>query len=169
MGEVTRAIGWPLRNDQIVLSVLGGRDREEVAEEHGLTHQQISNIVNDPRAQEIISAARARIKEVLLEDIEDQLDLSAQLSLKVIRRTLEADISPVHKAKSNQDRVALKLLAGRGFLRTESRDGEQGLQMSADQHKRLLEGMEKAMRVRAIDPFEDKEIVVEDAEIVASD
>ncbi len=157
---------WPLRNDQIVLSVLGGRKQREVAEEHGLTHQQISNIIRHPKAEEIIAIARNKLRDKLLGEMEDKMDLAAQASLKVLQKTLNADISPVHKAKSNQDRVALKILSGRGFLRAEERGEDGGLQMTGDQHKRLMEGLAKASRVRQIDPYEDKEIPVVEAKVV---
>lgn len=159
---------WPLRNDQIVLAMLGGRKTKEVAEEFGLSLGTISNIMAHPKAKEIIALARNKLREKLMEDMEDQLDLASKLSLKVIKRTLEADIAPVHKAKSNQDRVALKVLTGRGFLRAEDRSGDGGLQMTGEQHGRLMEGIEKAARVSNINPFEkpENEIVVEGAEEV---
>ncbi len=148
---------WPLRNDQIVLRVLAVGRIKTVAEEFGLSVQQITNICKDPRGEEIIRAARERLREKLLENIEDQLDVAAKASLEVIKKTLDADIGVFHKAKANQDRVALKILGGRGFLRGDDRVDGGGTQLSEEQFGRLVKAMKASDEVRAIDPFEKEE------------
>ena len=149
------AQNWPIRNDQIVLLLLGGMTQKEVAGQFKLTRQAISKIANDPRATEVITAARESITEKLLSDMDDQMTHAARLAIKSIRRTLEADINPVHKAKGNQDRVAVAVLRGRGFLTQETAEGERSLQMTPVQYDRLLGAMKKSDEVKGIDPFAD--------------
>lgn len=168
MGKTRNLVStWPLRNDQIVLRVLATGSLKDVAKEFSLTAQQISVICNDPRGEEIIRAARERLREKLLEGIEDQLDVAAQASLKVLQRTLKADISPMHKAKPNQDRVALKILGGRGFLHGDPQGDGGGTQLSEEQFSRLVSAMKASDAVRGIDPFEKVE--VQEAEIVSEE
>jgi len=154
----TALIDWPAWKDQVVLWSLGGRTQAEIVEilaagGRKITRQGISKIINDPRAEEVIKIYRAKLREGLMETIHDELDVASQLALKAIKRTLEADIAPIHKAKPNQDKVALKVLAGRGFLREESRTSEQGLHVPPDAFSRLVDAMDRADAA--------KEIVVE--------
>jgi hypothetical protein len=157
---------WPLWKDQVVLFYMSGMTQEEVATHmsgigHKMTRQSVSNILKDPRAGEIIAAARSKFKEVLIEGIGDELDVASKLALKAIKKTLEAEIHPIHQAKANQDRVALKVLSGRGFLREDSRNEDAGLQVPPDQFERLVKAMERSNRAREQNPYED----YEDAEI----
>ncbi len=138
----------------IVLMLLGGAKQADVAKEFGLTRQAVSKIAKDPRAEEVIRQARETITDKLLGDIDDQLDLASRLSMKVIRRTLAADISPTHKAKGNQDRVAVSILRGRGFLSKDGESGEQGFHITPAQFDRLTEALAKADAAKKIDPFE---------------
>lgn len=155
-----------MRNDQIVLRVLATGSLKDVAKEFELTAQQISVICNDPRGEEILRAARERVREKLLEGIEDQLDVAAKASLAVIKKTLDADIHPFHKAKPNQDRVALKVLGGRGFLRGDPQGDGAGYQISEDQFSRLVKAMQASDKVREIDPFKKEEEIIVEAEVL---
>ena len=148
----------------IVLMLLGGAKQKEVAKEFGLSRQRISKIAEDPRAEAVIQKARESITDKLLGDIDDQLDLASRLSMKVIRRTLAADISPTHKAKGNQDRVAVSILRGRGFLSKDGESGEKGFQITPAQFDRLTEALAKADEAKKIDPFEgiQEAVVVEE-------
>jgi len=153
MGKrVNKVQKWPTRNDQIVLAVLAGATPADVARAFGMTRQNVAKILKSPMAQDVILAAKGKLREKLLEDIEDELDVMSKLALRKLRVTLDADITAVHKAKPNQDRVAMKLLEGRGFLRKERDDGG-GFHMSEEQFGKLIQAMEKADAVQEIDPF----------------
>ena len=157
---------WPLRNDQIVLMILAGSPAREVAAAYGLSERQVSSIFTDPRAADIKRLARERLQEKILETIEDELDVTSKLAVQVIKRTLEADIAPVHKAKANQDRVAIKVLQGRGFLRSEDRGAGAGFQVTNDQFDKLLTALGKADEAKNIDPFARPTII--EAELIDS-
>ena len=162
--NVNLAQDWPLRNDQIVLMALGGVKQREIGEVFGLSHQQISLIIRDDRAKEIIEITRAKLRKNLTKGIEDELTLMAQASLKVLKKTLDADMGATHRAKPNQDRVAVAILRGRGFLREEGREEGSALQVPEEQFAKFMEAMQKAGRVREIDPFEGQEVL--EAEVV---
>jgi hypothetical protein len=158
---------WPPRNDQIVLLALTGVPTTEIGAQFGMSQRNVQLIFNDPRANEIKKIAKARFQEKLIETIEEELDVASKLALKVIKRTLAADISPFHKAKSNQDRVAIKTLEGRGFLRSEDRGSGIGYQVTPDQFNKLMTALGKADEAKDIDPFEVPQLMP--AEIVESD
>ena len=145
---------WPLRNDQIVLLVLGGMKQKEVAKEYNLTPQAVSKIIRDPRAEEVLTHARDAVLEKMLSGMDDQMTHAARLAIKCVRRTLEADITPTHKAKGNQDRVAVAVLRGRGFLSQETNEGERSFLISPAQFERLVGAMEKSDEAKKINPFE---------------
>ena len=158
---------WPLRNDQIVLLALSGTmTQEEIGEIFGMTRQNVALILKHDRAKEIIQIARARLRENLVDTIEGELDLASRAAVEVIKRTLNADISPVHKAKPNQDRVAVALLRGRGFMREEGKGAEGGLQVPADQFANFVESLRKADAAREIDPFAGQEVIDVEVEVV---
>ena len=156
---------WPLRNDRIVLMVLAGMPVKEVAKSFGLSQQMISIIVADPRAEEIGRIARARLQEKLIDTIEEELDQMARMATEKLKATLQADIGAVHKAKPNQDRVAVKILEGRGFLKKE-RGATGGLQIPKELYGKLVEAMEKANKAAEIDPFDDEDVQEAEFEVV---
>lgn len=148
---------WTLRDDQIVLmSLMPNTTHQQIADMFGITRQAVSQKIADPRGQEIVEMARRRLRENLVEGIDGELDNLTRLAVRKLKVTLEADIAAVHGAKPNQDKVALSLLKGRGFLREEGKGAEGGIQMSPEQFGRLVEGMAKADEAQRIDPFEGR-------------
>ena len=91
-----------LRNDRIALmSLMPGADGKQmthaaIAGEFNLTRQTISDILKSDEAMALIGMARERLREHLIESIEDGLDEMGVMAVNVIKRTLEADISAVH-------------------------------------------------------------------------
>jgi hypothetical protein len=158
---------WPAWKDQVVLlHLLGGKTQKEIAEaltESGrkITRQAVSAILRDPRAEELMRSTRARFQDAMIESIHDELDVASKLALKVVKRTLKANISPTHKAKANQDRVALKVLSGRGFLREETKGESAGLQVPADQWDKISKALEQSDRAKEIEV-----VTIQDAEII---
>lgn len=156
-------LAWPLRNDQIVLMALGGTSHKDIAAAHNITPQMVSKIVNDPRADEIVRIAKQKLRERIFTGMEENLDLAAKAALKVIQKTLDAEISPTHKAKANQDRVAIKMLQGRGFLGVE-RGEDSGFKMSPEQFGRLEKALQKADAASEIEIRDAEYTIVDDEE-----
>lgn len=146
---------WSLRNDQIVLLVVAGTPHSEIAKQFGLTRQRVTQIMATAKAKEMVAQYRQRLQEHLLSSIEGQLDESAKLAAKAIKKTLEADISAFHKAKSNQDRVAIKLLEGKGFLnKKEERADDAAMQVTNEQFNKLMAAISKsdeAAKIRVVE------------------
>lgn len=150
--------GWSARNDHIVLLYeLAGLTQKEIGDRFGLSPQTISGIINDPRAAEIKETARKELRQRILNTVEDELTAMQKLSVKVLKKTLEADISPIHGAKPNQDRVALDLLKGMGFLSKEQERDGGGLTMTNEQFERFMEGIQKSDEAAQVDPFSVRE------------
>lgn len=154
---------WTTRNEHIALLWLTGKTQAEIAKMFGIHQSTVARIVGDPRVEELKARIREELRERVIDSVAAELDDAAQLAVRAIRRTLEADISPVHKAKPNQDRVALKVLQGRGHLAV-VHEGETGsFQMSDDQFGRLMAAMSKADAAAKIDPIPEAEYeVIED-------
>ena len=127
----------------------------ELAVAAGFSENHCRRILGTDHAKQIVQAIRIRLRERLLEDVEAQLDVSTKLSIQVIRKTLEADIPATHKAKPNQDRVAIKLLQGRGILKNDiGAGGNGGFSMSPEQFDRMMGAIERSDKATAGDPFE---------------
>lgn len=150
----------------VLMHFVGGISHREIADHFDLSKSHVSNICRDPRAQQVIDEARTATREKLLGDIEARLDAAAHGAVRVIERTLDADISPVHKAKPNQDRVAIKVLEGRGHLNRDGNKESAGFQISGDQFERLMTGLKSGTRIQNIDPFEEPEIEDADFEVI---
>lgn len=159
---------WPVRNDQIVALAAVGVPSRDIAKQFGMSKGNVNRIVNDPRGQAMLTQLRQRWREKILEDIEGGLDVASKLAVKAVLKTLKADIPASKQAKANQDRVAIKILQGRGFLPGSDGSGDDGgLRMSDEQFGRLVGAIEKSSRVQEIDPFEGRVLpaeVVEEGE-----
>lgn len=168
-GRQTNQPGKALRKEQIIMFVLANPQMsyDEIGEVFGMSKANVSAIMKSDDAKEIIQIARNRLREKLLEGVEGQLDLAAQAAVKVLKRTLDADISPVHKAKANQDRTAVAVLRGRGILKTEATTPNSGYQLSPEQMGRLERALNKADQAAQIDPFEGQTVI--EAEVVDDD
>jgi len=130
-----------------------GTSAADVATQFKMSVRNVNMIFTDPRAGEIKKVAKARFQERVIETIEEELDVAAKLAVKVIKRTLNADISPMHKAKANQDRVAVKTLQGRGFFQAGDRSNGTGYQVTPEQFDKLMSALGKADEAQGIDPF----------------
>lgn len=161
-GRTANAPAKDLRNEQIVMFVLANPDLtyNHIGLVFGMTGANVSVIMKSPEAKEIITEARKRLREKLLESAEEQLDLQAKLAVKALQKTLEADLPATHKMKSNQDRVAVKVLQGRGLLRAgpDAAKGG-GYQLSPEMYDRLERALNKADEAAGIDPFEGKPVI----------
>lgn len=166
---------WPLWKEQVVFLILAGNTQQEVAdilEKQGITisRQGISAIMQTEEAKGLVAAVKIKFRENLMTSIEEELDAASQLALRAVKKTLSADLTAIHKAKPNQDRVALKVLQGRGYLAVESPMREQSLQVPPEILGKLVTALEKSAQAKDIDPFENKGPVVEaEVEIVNDD
>lgn len=162
---------WTLRNEQIIIMRMAGATQEEIGKAFGISRKAVERIEKHPQAAIVEEEMRAALRERLLDDIESQLDQATRDSMKAIMVTVGAEMSAFHPAKSNQDRVALKVLEGRGYLGKEKND-EGSVTLSSEQFSVLIEQMKKSDAAQQIDPFADRpvdpDVVEVDYEIVSS-
>lgn len=169
-GVKPQANSWPPWKDVLVLRAFSGQESlKALAREFKVPYRVAQRVIADPRAEELRIRTRERIRENIMDSVEDQLDESTRKAVEVIRRTLNAEITAFHPAKANQDRVALKVLEGRGFLSTDRGQGG-GLSMSEEQFDRLLAAIQKSDTASRVDPFSVREETpVVEAEVVEED
>jgi hypothetical protein len=159
--------GWTAIEDQIVILWSTGHFSETaLAEKFNLPAPYVKQVLKDPRAETTRMLVRDRIRENLVQSVEGELTYLASKAVQVIKQTLEAEISPLHQAKGNQDKVALAVLKGMGYLGDGENRGAGGLQLSPEQHSALLKAIEKSDRVAQTTPFFPESGPVKDAELV---
>lgn len=160
--ETSAPAHWSIRHDRVAMLYAAGVPIVEISKAVGFVVKTCQRIVDSEHGQKIVQTIRARLRERLLEDVEAQLDVTTKLSIQVIRRTLEADIPATHKAKPNQDRVAIKLLQGRGILKNDiGGSGTGGFSMSPEQFDRMMGAIGRSDQATAGDPFEGLDEVQE--------
>ena len=139
----------------VELFFLIGVPKREVAESVGVPVKVVEKTIKDPRARELVESARQKILEETSQDIKERVGHKVNRlrskAAEALDRTLSADINPLHKAKPNQDRVALKVLQGTGDLDDKSERETGGITLTEEQFDRLLDGLTKADRVAAMD------------------
>lgn len=145
---------WSDTDQKIVeMHFILGIPKNEIAQSLSVPRRLVQRTINDPRTKELVKAARQKILERTSRDMDERVGHMVRGlrtdAAKALGRTLEADISPLHKAKPNQDRVALKVLQGTGDLVDKSEAEPGGITLTDDQFDRLLEGLQKADRVQA--------------------
>lgn len=153
---------WKSRHTTVIaLSVLG-ESNEAIAEKTGYTPQRVSQILNDPKGLELREEMEQRFRENLTEDVASRLERLAVKAVDALEETLSANISAIHKAKPNQDRVALKILEGQGHLRSEGTPGSGGIQLPPEMAGAFLKAIERANRVQEINALPQLEAEVTD-------
>lgn len=153
MGQAL-ARAWSETDQKIVeMHFILGISIPEIADSLKVPRRLVKRTVEDPRTKELVKSARQKILERTSRDMTERVghmvDGLRADAAKALAKTLEAEISPLHKAKPNQDRVALKVLQGTGDLVDKSETERGGITLSDDQFDRLLEGLSKADRVQA--------------------
>lgn len=140
---MSEALVWSPQFEQVVLLYVTGMPVSTIAKKFKLRASHVEEILAHEKARDIIESARRKLREKIQEDIGADLDNISKLATQRLRETLEASIPPLHRAKINQDRVALQILEGRGFL-NESPGRLGGIRISPEQLTKLVAAMEKA-------------------------
>lgn len=145
----------------VLLDMTGFFTAEDLAERFKKSVVTIQRRLRDPQAETIRAEARQKIKEKTEQEVIDEIPNLVKLAVKALKRTLEADITAVHKAKANQDKVALAVLTGSGLLKPETADEDKqgGLRMSPEQHKDIIAALEKSAKVRELHAIPMQELV----------
>jgi len=140
----------------------------EVAAQVGYTVQRVRQINSDPQALCIREVAVLRMREKMMDDIEESLLELTDAAVKRIAETLQyEDFIIGSDGKKHQDNLSLGFLKA-GILSGRSDSGKDGSQSPPLNEKlstRLIEALEESNKADKL-YNESKEIVVRDAEIV---
>lgn len=132
----------------VILAMTGQFDIPTLAKNFGLKQVEVEAVLSHPQADKIRKDAVARVREELLFQQDDLMVVMENLAFASLKRTLAANISPTHKSKPNQDRVALEFLKGRRVLSPQEEAAVPKVQLTAEQYDGLVGGMEKSDRIR---------------------
>lgn len=159
---------WKMTHTQMVLLHMSGMDNGDIAEQMDCTPQRVSQVINDPQAQRIIEATKAKIMRQWEESVENRMQKLTEDALESVEETLGfRDFVLGTDAKKHQDNTAIKVLQGRGVLGGEDKkSAEVGLDLTTSLATRLATALERSNEMEA-KHREEQEIVVEEAEVVS--
>lgn len=113
---------WEAKYDQIVLAAtLGLSSNKELAETHGYTPQQISNILNTPQAAKIRKAVHDKIQKDISSDLPMRLERVAAKSVERLENLVNNDAIAENKPMEI-GHLALKILSGVGKMKGDNHD-----------------------------------------------
>jgi len=162
--------GWKPAHDQMVALHLAGYQTNRIAQVMEYSREHVGVILGDPRALKMIIEFRRRIREKTLGDIEDTIVDLAEISLKKIGDTVEAEFDAGSKGKEHQDKMGFKLLACLGYNgQNRKQEESRKLQMSSEMEGRLVAALEKTAEVDELIANAVEVEVIEEGEEVASE
>jgi len=116
MSSVPALKNWKPRHENVVMLHLGGWNNIAIANYTRMTPERIYQILQTPQAQALIASQMDRIRERFGSDVSDKLLKLTEISVNRVSETLEQDFIPGTDAKKHQDKVALEIMKGKGFL-----------------------------------------------------
>lgn len=81
-----KLVKWKPVFDMIVAGHIIGKTNKELAEEFDFTPVHIANILKSDQARALISAASNKIRNKVLEESEDVVDIQSRIRLKALQR-----------------------------------------------------------------------------------
>lgn len=153
---------WKPKHDRVLQLHLAGYQITTIADITGYSREWVSDLINDPRAQQRIEKMRERLYDQLEEDLAIKMKFLGPKAVENIRETLEGDHDPGSKAKKHQDKMSFELLDRIGHGKSSSDDerkGGGGVVLSGEDSERLVEAIEKSNKAR-----EEHEVTMEQDE-----
>lgn len=141
------------KHDQIVMLHLAGYDNREIKEMTGICETTVSSILNHPQALALIEAGRQRMRENLLQSIDDRLLGLASRSVENLEKTLNSVPKLGTTQKRHQDRVSLDVLGMIGYGKPKANENS-GRALSDAMAEKLSNALEKAQKVQEIQVIE---------------
>ena len=146
---------WAEKHDAIVYEHLRGLGDSDIAKRFGLSMKQVRAVLARPEALAIESAFRQQIAEKISDSVGERLIHATTRAVEVIEQTLEEDLTPGTAAKAHQDRVAIKVLEGQGFLTKDGEASRAGESLTPHDVNRLVEALTKADESKRLNNVED--------------
>lgn len=157
-------------HERIVLLHFAGYKAPAISEAVGLSEGQIGEVIRSEWAQGFLEQLRGRLRENILDTLAGRMLEMADRAVTNLKTTVDADISPLHPAKSHQDRVSIKLLEDLGLLgRTSGGAEEGGNKIHEGAADRLASALEKANRIRERLLIQEEAEEIKDAVVVGEE
>lgn len=142
---------WGPKHDQVVFLHCLGYDNILIAAELGIGKMYVSKLLRDPIAQRKILEFRRKTQQKLIDGVEGRLLRLADESVKRLEETMEEAFEPGTRAKEHQDKTALALLRGTGFLKSEVVKEKEVNTLTKDQAELLHSAISKSMSFREVE------------------
>lgn len=139
---------WGPKHDQVVFLHCLGYDNILIAAELGIGKMYVSKLLRDPQAQRKILEFRKKTQKNLIEGVEGRLLRLADESVKRLEETMGEQFELGTRAKEHQDKTALSLLRGTGFLKSEVVKEKQVDSLTTEQANLLQSAINKSMQFR---------------------
>ncbi|MEE8114711.1 MAG: hypothetical protein V3T23_10190 [Nitrososphaerales archaeon] len=139
---------WTVQHERVIHLHIVQKSASEIAEDTGLTITRVSQIIVDPKGQEIIAGFIAKMREATLINLDDGLITLAVKGMERIAETMNAEFPLGGDAKKHQDRLGLdliKLIKGDVTNQTEVERP-----LDAGMSKRLIVALEASVEVDRI-------------------
>ncbi len=150
---------WKPIHDQVVAYHLMGYTNQQIAGLCDYEPEHVSRVLNDPRAIKAIRTGRRRFMEIAHTEIGERIVYLADVGVRKMRQTVDADFDTGSRAKEHQDRVTFALLDRIGYGKTSTGGQvESGIRLSEEGEKNLISAIEKANEAR--------EILIQDTEVI---
>ena len=150
---------WKPAHDQVVAYHVMGYNNKQIASLTGYSYDHVSDLLNDPRARKAITEAQKRMRGEMMSGIGDRMIGLAEVGVRGLARTVNAEFEPGTRAKAHQDSVTFGLLDRIGYgKKTEVTTHKGSIQLSAESEERLVGALEKANKVNEIE-LVDAEVV----------
>jgi hypothetical protein len=139
---------WTVQHERVIHLHIVQKSNSEIAEETGLTKTRVSQIIVDPKGQEIVAGFIGKMREMTLINLDDGLITLAQTGMEKIAETINAEFLLGSESKKHQDRLAMDLIK---LVKGESANQvEQERPLDAGMSKRLIEALESSLEVDRI-------------------
>ncbi len=165
---VAPIVQWKPIHDQIVALHIAGYGCDAIGTIVGRSKGNVAAVLKDPRAKKATAIARKHTYGSIMNAVGDRMVALGEKAVDNIADTINAElhdedgkVAVGSKAKTHQDNVSFALLERIGFGRNQKEEGDNGLKLSPETEKKLVEGIEKAIEANvayeAIEevPFEE--------------
>jgi hypothetical protein len=139
---------WSEQQEAIALLYAKGSEIDVIASALGLPKAVVASVLEDPRAIQTVQYFRAEVAKVLGEKVAPKLEALAFRAAQRIEETLDHTFVAGSQAKHHQDRLAMKLLEGKGFLKAQ--EGETGETITRRDLEKFEASMRKALEAREL-------------------
>lgn len=163
MGEpATKVVvkNWGPKHELCVALHIADKRNYEIAVILGWTKEYVSMVLNMPQAQAEIRRAILKIREISGAEVEGRVQQHAETAVKRVGETLDAEFLVGTRSKEHQDRTALKILEGTGYLPGKKDEERGGIseKLTAPLVEKLAASLELAAKAKMLANKEEEPV-----------